>query len=172
MATRWVAGLGGLALLLGVPMVAHAQKGFLSDEAKLSVAVTPTAGASGTTTINGTTLDMAGWDGVLIVVPFGAIVGTAVTSIKAQQGLVSDCSDCADLLGSSQTVVDTADDTTFYIDLRRPLERYVRVVVLRATAAATVGGATYIQYKGRAKPTLQGVGVSGEKHLGPAEGTP
>jgi hypothetical protein len=164
--------LMALATVLLTPALALAQKAFLIDEAKMTIAITPTAGAAGTSTINGATLDMAGWDGVLIVVPFGTIVSGAATSIKAQQGLDSGCSDCADLAGSGQTVIDTADDTTFYIDLRRPLERYVRVVVLRATQAATVGGATYIQYKGRGKPATQGAGVSGEKWISPAEGSP
>jgi hypothetical protein len=154
------------------PHPASAQKTFLADESKLTTAINLTAGAAGATTVNGATLDMAGWDGVLIIVPFGPIVATAVTSIKAQQGLDSGCSDCADLAGTGQTIADTDDDKTFYIDLRRPLERYVRVVVVRGTANATVG-ATYIQYRGRVKPTAaHGTGVAGEKWTSPAEGTP
>jgi hypothetical protein len=163
-------------LLVGLTLlgsVAQGQVAYLADETKLTIAITPTAGAAGATGINGATLDMAGWDGVLVVVPFGAIVTGAVTSIKAQQGAASDCSDCADLAGTGQTVADDSDDKSFYLDLRRPAERYVRVVVSRATQNATVGGATYIQYRGRAKPTAaHGTNVAGERHLSPAEGSP
>jgi len=143
----------------------------LIEGVKVSQAITVTAGAAGTSTINGATLDMAGYDGVLMVVTFGAIVATGVQSIKAQQGQQSNLSDAADLLGTGQTVADSDDEKTFYIDLFRPRERYVRVVVPRATANATVASAEYIQYRARSKPTTQGTNVAGETHKSPAEGT-
>lgn len=144
----------------------------LIDQVKLTQAITPTAGAAGATAINGATLDMAGWDGVLIWVPFGAIVTNAVTSIKVQHGDASNLADAADVEGTAQTVSDGADDTGFWIDIHRTAKRYIRVVVLRATQNATVGGALYMQYKGRALPPTQGTGVAGgEKHVAPVSGT-
>lgn len=144
----------------------------LSEEIKITQAITPANGAAGTTTINGATLDMAGWDGVLMIVTFGAITATGVQSIKAQQGQQSNLSDAADLLGTGQAVADSDDEKTFYIDLWRPAERYVRVVVPRATANANVAEALYIQYRGRnLPPSAQGANVAGESHNSPAEGT-
>ena len=143
----------------------------LSKSVKISTAITPTAGAAGTTDINGSTLDMLGFQGVLMVVRLGVITATAVTSIKAQQGAASDLSDAADLEGSAQTIADSDDDKTFYIDLVKPAERYVRVVVDRGTANAVVASAEYIQYGARSAPTTHGTGVAGELHVGVGEGT-
>lgn len=145
--------------------------GMLSEEVKITQAITTTAGAAGTSDINGATLDMQGWDGVLMVVHVGAIVATAVTGIRAQQGAAANMSDAADLAGSAQAIADTDDDKVYFIDLSRPQERYVRLVVDRATANATIGGATYIQYRGRKAPVTHATGVSGERHVSPAEGT-
>ncbi len=142
-----------------------------AKNAKISQAVTVTNGAAGTTDINGATLDMQGYEGVLMIVTMGAIVAGAVTGIRAQQGAQSDLSDAADLAGSAQVIADTDDEKTFYIDLYRPAERYVRLVVDRATQNATVAAADYIQYGARKMPVTHGSNVSGESHSSPAEGT-
>lgn len=146
------------------------QTGLLTDDVKFSQAVTLTAGAAGATGINGSVIDMAGWDGVVMLVQFGTITAGAVTSIKAQQDTVVGMGTAADLLGTGQTVVDTADDTVFGIDIRRPSKRFLRLVVSRATQNAVVG-ATYIQYRGRNRPAVQPAGVTFETFVSPAEGT-
>jgi len=126
---------------------------------KLSSAITPTAGAAGATNINGTIIDMSGFDGCLIAVHFGAIVGGAVTSIKAQHGDDSALADAADITGSSVTVADTDDDKVFYIDVRSR-KRYLRLVALRATQNSTLA-ATYLQYDAKSRPTSQAAAVTG-----------
>ena len=144
----------------------------LAKNVKITQAVTPTAGAAGTSDINGATLDMQGYEGVLVIVTFGAITAGAVTSIKMQQGAASDLSDAADLEGSGQAVADDDDGNVFFIDLVKPAERYVRLVVDRATQNAVVASAEYIQYGQRESPTpAHGATVSGETHVSPAEGT-
>jgi len=143
----------------------------LGKHIKISQAIPPASGAAGTSDINGATLDMAGYDGVLILVTFGTITSGAVTSIKAQQGAASNLSDAADLAGTGQTIADTDDEKTFYIDLYRPQERYVRLVIDRGTQNAVVAEALYAQYRGRKKPPTHGSNVSGETHVSPAEGT-
>ena len=145
----------------------------LSKNAKVSTAITPTAGAAGTTDINGTTLDMANYEGVLMVVRMGAITENAVTSIKAQQGAASNLSDAADLEGTSITIADNDDEQIFIIDLCKPTERYVRLVVDRGTANAVVASAEYIQYGPKKLPIDNNVAdaVTCETHVSPAEGT-
>lgn len=140
---------------------------------KVSTAITPTAGVAGTSDINGTALDMQGWEGVMVIVRMGAITANAVTSIKMQQGAASNLSDGADLEGTSITVADDDDDQTFVIDLNKPRERYVRVVVDRGTQNAVVASAEYIQYGPRKLPTTQNATdlVTFEGHVSPAEGT-
>ena len=145
----------------------------LSNSVKFSQAVTPTAGAAEKTLINGATLDMAGFDGVLIEVTFGAIVTGAATDIKVQQGKLADASDMQDLAGSKVTVADDQDGKIFLIDLYRPQERYIRLVVDRATQNATVAAATYLQYQhSGVLPVNQSADVSAGKVLiSPDEGT-
>lgn len=143
----------------------------LSKNVKISTAVTPTEGAAAATDLTGTILDMQGFEGVLVVVRMGAITAGAVTSIKMQQDTDSAGGTMADLEGTSQTIADTDDDKTFYIDLYKPRERYVRLYVDRATQNAVVASAEYIQYGARDMPTTHGTNVSGETHVSPAEGT-
>lgn len=142
-----------------------------AKDCKISQATTVTAGAAGTSAINGAVLDMSGFEEVLVIVPFGAIVSGAVTSIKWQEGDTSNLSDAADVAGTSQTIADTDDDKTFYISVVKPRSRYGRVVVSRATQNATVGAIIYVQRGARNLPVTHGTSVSGETWVSPAEGT-
>ena len=144
-------------------------QGFLSDFTKLSVGL---AYASGTADRTGATLDMKGWDGVLMIVQLGTIEAGGANSVKAQQGALSNATDMADLLGTSQTIADDDDGEVVYIDLYQPRERYVRVYVDKDTSHACAETVTYLQYKGALNPTAaMGSGVNGEQHASPAEGT-
>lgn len=145
----------------------------LGKNTKVTTAITPTAGAAGTSDINGTTLDMQGFDGVMVIVRMGTITANAVTSIKMQQDTDSGAGTMADLEGTSITVADNDDDQIFVIDLYKPRERYVRVVVDRGTQNAVVASAEYIQYGPSAMPTTMNVtdAVTFEGHVSPAEGT-
>ncbi len=132
--------------------------------------------AAGTSAANGTAVDMSGYEGVIFLVAFGAIVSGAVTSVKAQQGAASDGSDGADLEGSGVTVADTDDNKIVALDIYRPrqsLGKYVRPVVSRATQNATIDSITAILYNGRNKPVaLDSTLVALSKSIGsPAAGT-
>ena len=143
----------------------------ISKNDKMTIGITSAAGVAATTDINGATLDMSGYEGVLMIVTFGVITGSAVTSIKAQQDTASGMGTAADLEGTGQTIADTDDEKTFYIDLYKPEERYVRLVVDRGTQNAVVASATYIQYGGSKAAVSHGTNVSGELHVSPVEGT-
>lgn len=143
----------------------------LSKSAKFTTAITQAEGVAAQTDINGAILDMKGFEGVLMCVRFGAITAGAVTSIKAQSGAASNMSDAADLLGTGQTVAADDDNEMFIIDLVKPLERYVRVVVDRGTQDAVVEDAFYVQYGAREQPVTQGSGINSEVHVSPIEGT-
>jgi hypothetical protein len=142
----------------------------LSANTKISQVITLAAGIAGSSDIKSSTIDMSDFEGVTFVVPFGAITSGAATSIKLQGAPTDVDGDFADLVGTSQTVVDTADNTTFYIDLVKPQSRYVRLYVARATQNSACA-AVAVQYNGRALPATHGTGVSGELHVSPAEGT-
>jgi hypothetical protein len=130
--------------------------------------------AAGTSTINGTAIDMQNYNGVMFLIAFGAITSGAVTSIKAQGGAASDGSDATDLAGTAITVADTDDNKVFLLDVYLPGYRYVRPVVLRATQNAVVDSITAIRYDGRNRPTAHDGTTFGTAKLvvSPAAGTP
>ena len=138
---------------------------------KLTIAITPANGVAATSDINGVTLDMQGFEGVMVTIAFGVITSGAVTTIKMQQDSASGMGTAQDLLGTSQTITDTDDEKTFYIDLVKPEKQYVRLVVPRATQNAVIASATYLQYRARKAPTTHGTNVAGETHISPIEGT-
>lgn len=126
-----------------------------------------TTGA-GTTTINGTEMDMQNFDGVLFIIKFG----TAATDnqIKAQQDVVTGMGGAADLLGTLVAV--GASDEVLWLDVYRPRERFVRMVALRGTST-TIDWGVAIKYSGRKQPIDNAVAgtIAGELHVSPAEGT-
>lgn len=129
--------------------------------------------ASGSADRNGAVLDMSGYEGVLMIVKFATIASGATAKIKAQQGAQSDLSDAADLAGTGISVADDDDNQIFIIDLHKPQERYVRVVVDKDGSNATAESAIYIQYGGSKFPINNNVAdaVTYELHVSPDEGT-
>jgi hypothetical protein len=129
--------------------------------------------ASASADRDGATLDMAGFDGVMIVVKFADIAADAVTSIKAQQDTDSAMGTAADLEGTAITVAADDDDQVFIIDIPKPAERYVRLVVDKDAAHNTNECALYFQYGARTLPVTQTVAneVTYELHVSPDEGT-
>ena len=120
-------------------------------------------------------IDMQGYDGVLFIVAIGTLLATQVTSLKAQDS--SDGSTgWADLAGTKAGPMADADSNkTLVLDVYRPVKRYIRPVVSRATANAVIDGVIAILYKGSALPvpydaTTQSVAVKAA--VSPAAGTP
>jgi hypothetical protein len=146
----------------------------LSEEVKITQVVDQSEGAAGATDINGDGVDMNGFEGVMFVAIMGPITSGAVTSLKAQQDTASDFSDDAqDLAGTGITIADDDDEQVFVLDIWRPLDRYVRPVIERATQNATVQSVLAVQYGPRELPTEFAVAdlINYEAHVSPAEGT-
>lgn len=142
----------------------------LSNEIKITSALDY---ASGSADRNGAILDMAGYEGVMVMVKFAVIAAGAATVIKMQQDTAVGGGTMADLLGTSVTVADDDDNQIFWIDLYRPLERYVRLVIDKDAANATAESAVYFQYGPRTRPVDNNITdlVTGELHVSPAQGT-
>lgn len=124
---------------------------------------------SGTSAINGTGVDMAGYDGVAFVAQCGLSGSAGGFVLKAQQDTDVAFGTAADLLGTAQTVTTgSAAKASGVLDVYKPKERYVRPVV---TPDANANGAPLavlaIRYGGRALPETN----TGELHVSPAEGT-
>jgi hypothetical protein len=127
--------------------------------------VAAAAGAA-TTAVVSTAIDMANFEGVMF---FGNVAtGAANNIVKAQQGLLADGSDAADLTGTANAI--TANNNQFLVDIYRPRERYVRVSLARGTSTAS-GEIYALQYGPRVQPTTQASTVKLESFVSPAEGT-
>lgn len=129
--------------------------------------------AEGSADRNGAEFDMQGFEGVLMVVKFGDIAAGAVTSIKAQQDTATGMGSAADLEGTGQTVAADDDNQIFIIDLYKPQERFVRVVVDKDASNNTEEMAFYIGYSAHKLPTVMTLAdeVTYELHVSPDEGT-
>ena len=129
--------------------------------------------AEGSADRNGAEFDMQGFEGVLMVVKFGDIAGSATTTIKAQQDTATGMGSAADLEGTGISVADDDDNQIFIIDLHRPQERFVRVVVDKDASHNSEEMAFYIGYGAHKLPVTQTLAdeVTYELHVSPDEGT-
>jgi hypothetical protein len=123
---------------------------------------------AGTSEIDGATIDTQGYEGVLFIAKFGT--AAANNTLQAQQGALANASDMADLAGTSVGV--GASDEIVWLDLNKPLERYVRVQAERGTST-TLDWGVAILYGPRTMPTDNTVAgtIHGEVSISPAEGT-
>ena len=117
----------------------------LLSNSHLQEAITTTNGAAGSTDINGATVNMKGYEGIVAHVKFGTIGNNAVTKVKMQESTIATGanSDWTDIEGAELTVAATDDDTYKSIEVANVRKHHARVVVERATANATVLAAFY-----------------------------
>ena len=141
------------------------------NEHKFTEMIAAASRAAGSTAVNGANVDMSDFEGVAAIVEFGAIVATAVTSIKWQQSDTTTDTDFSDLAGTEVTVADDEDGQYFVSELYRPTKRYVRAVVSRGTADATIRSAQYVQFQPRKAPVTNATGYAASVNVSPAEGT-
>jgi len=143
----------------------------ISKGAKLTRVINYTAAA--TSDVNGSTIDMKGYDSVTFIVGFGTITAGAVTSVKVQQDSDSAMGSAADLAGTAITVADDDDNQLVMLEVNQPRERYVRCVVDRGTQNAVIDFGLALQSKASSEPVTHDSStvVGSEFHQAPAEGT-
>jgi hypothetical protein len=133
------------------------------------------ASGAAQTAVDSDVVDMAGYDAVLFFTTFGAITAGGAQSIKVQQSADSggDPDTFADLLGTGVTVAADDDGQTFGVQIIHPRERYLRLVVSRATQDSVVGEIYALLMGGDARPISSAVtnAATFESHYQPAEGT-
>lgn len=130
----------------------------------LSAAATTTAGTS---EVDGSEIDMQGFDGVLFVCKFGT--AAAGNTISLQQTNTT-ATYSADVEGS--LITPGASDELVWVDLYKPTMRYVRMQAQRGTSS-TLDWAIAIRYGAHKQPvdnTTSGT-IYGEVLVGPADGT-
>lgn len=120
----------------------------------------PVAAGTGDTQAS-STVDMANYDRVRFMVSIGAITSTGTAVVKAQTCTASDGSGAVDITGASVSFTDADDNKLAIVEVERPQARYVRVVVVRATANVVIELGTATQSAGRNMPVTQGATVMG-----------
>jgi hypothetical protein len=150
-----------------------AEMGEISVETK--VIQCKTAVAAGTTDItDATAVDTQGYEGVRFFFSFGAITSGAATSVAvAGKATSSPTPGTDDLTGSKITVLDTDDDKVFVLDIYKPVQRYIRPFVKRATQNSVVNCIIAELYGAKKQPLgTQDTSVGGqETWTSPAVGT-
>jgi hypothetical protein len=134
----------------------------LIDDVKVT---TVASVVTGTTTITGAALDMAGFDGALFIVRLGSPATN--NNIRVQECATSGGS-YNDLAGT--LVGNHATDNPLIVDIYRPRMQFLKYQVTRGTTS-TIDIVTVLQYKARTNPAVQPSGTQAEKWVAPAEGT-
>lgn len=144
----------------------------LSDNVKI-VRVS-NAVSAGTSAVNCTAVNMAGYDSVCFVLNVGALTATQVTALKAAQSSDNGSSDdWTDIEGSLVGPFGDSDgNDQLILDIKKPGKQYVRATVNRATANAVIDTVIAILYNARDLPVTQDATViDHHKLVTPAEGT-
>jgi hypothetical protein len=136
----------------------------LSDDILITVEA-PTI--AGTTTIDSTAIDMAGFAGVLFIVRLGT--AAANNDIRVQQDTVVGMGAAADMAGTK--VASGANNVVAveYLLAGAPAEQFVRCRVTRGTSS-TIDSVVAVRFGAHNKPTTWS-GISFESWTSAAEGT-
>ena len=113
--------------------------------------------AAGTSAVNCTVLDMQGFESVLGICALNTLVATQVTGLKAQVGNAANGSDMADLVGAAtNNAADGDSNKLLMLEVVKPTnKRYMRFVVTRGTANATIDSVVATQIATHKGPTTQ-----------------
>lgn len=97
--------------------------------------------------VNGTAIDMQGWDGVLFVIPYGVFGTSGTLTNVVQRDDNSGFNSPTNIANSSITQVNAANaNATAMVDVYQPSERYVRLQLTGQTNGVTATGIA-IQYR-------------------------
>jgi hypothetical protein len=134
--------------------MAEVFSGYITDNVKITKVSDHTT--AGTTDVTSSSVDMAGWDGVMFLTSLGT---AAAGNIVTLHGSPDDSSFTATTaLKSSGT-----SDEDVAVDLQSPVSRYYKAVVTRGTSS-TCESIWAVQYRGRSK--AQSFAVSGTSCVG------
>lgn len=124
--------------------------------------------AAGSTVLESSVIDMAGYDGVLLFTSFGTAAADNI--IKAKMSSASDTGTMGDIEGSAVGAGSSDEDQ--WIDIYRPRKRYIQLSAARGTSSK-LGDMWAIQYGGRKLPEDNAVAgtIHGELLVSPSSGT-
>jgi len=101
-------------------------------------------------------IDMAGFEGVILMTTIEDSVDTGVATLTVEQNVVNSATGMAALAGAVATLISAADDDLngklLVVDVYRPAERYLRVNRASATANIAYGPVIAVRYGARKLP--------------------
>jgi hypothetical protein len=120
---------------------------------------------AGTSLQTSNTIDMQGYDSVLLIADLGAVTDNCVLQLTAQDGAASNGSDAANITattgpfaaagGTVQTAAFTAltsSNKAILLDVQKPQKRYITATLSRTTQNAVVNSIWAILYNSTIKP--------------------
>jgi len=115
----------------------------LSDRVKVTIDINSQIASAN---VNGTVIDMQGWNGCLFVFDIGAMVNGATFDARVVSSANANMSGATNVTNAALTQVTNAGNVnTYMIDVWRPTDRYLRTATQPATANSTFSGVA-IQY--------------------------
>lgn len=118
------------------------------------------AAAADTSDLDGTAVDMQGYDGVLFIYGVGALTAGQVTKLLAKQDAASGGSFTGLTGAETEALADGDGNKLLMLDVYRPTKRYVRPTLDRGTQNAVVDFGIAILYRGAKAPVTQGTTVA------------
>lgn len=133
----------------------------LTKNCIIAEVLAPVAAASNTDS-NSDILDMAGWDGVVFIVPLTDSAATGVATLNVQENTANSDSGMTTVATATDTCVvnDDINNTLLIVDVYKPLKRYIQGNVTSATANIAFGNMIAIKYKGKKAPITDDSSVS------------
>ncbi len=108
----------------------------LSDSALVSLDI---AAQIASANVNGTAMDMQGWDGCLFVFNLGTMVASATFDARIVSSANANMSGATNITNAviTQVLAATGGSNSYHIDVWRPTNRYIRSATQPATANTT-----------------------------------
>lgn len=123
------------------------------------------AGA-GTSTQTSNTIDVSGFDSVLVLADLGAVVDTSALVLALQDGALANGSDAANISGANCSLTgNSSNNVQLALDVQLPQSRYVTATLARGTANATINSITMILYNAKSKPVTQPSTIAGSNEV-------
>lgn len=111
------------------------------------------------TTVTSTEVDVSDYEGALFLVSMGEITSGAATTCYVRSAAATGMGSAAELDGTLLTIADDDDDLIQVMDVYRPLEPFLDVIVTRATQNSEVESISVLLYGPRKAPTTHDSGT-------------
>lgn len=116
---------------------------------------------AGTSTQTTDVLDMAGFDGCLIICSLGDVTSGSVLTLTAKENTANSVSSPTPVAVTGGATAaftadaSSADNKLLIVDVVRPSYRYLFATLTRATQNAVINSIIAIQYRGKSLPVTQ-----------------